>query len=661
MVEITFLDGSKKNFKNFPTGFDIASSISKDLAKKSVAIKIDEKIFDLSFEIKKNSKIEILTTKSFESLSILRHTTAHIFAQSVLRLFKDAKIIIGPSVEDGFFYDVDCDKIFEETFPKIENEMRKIIKEDLEIKKIFKTKSEALKFFSNNSYKQEIIKSIFEKKLNEYENLEGNICENEKLSFYTQGEFCDLCSGPHLPRTSFVGAFKLEKISKVYFRGDKNNKQITRIYGTAFFKKKDLDDFLELKEEAKKRDHKVLAKKMKLYTLSELVGAGLPLFAPNGTILREEIINFLWGLHKNKNYKKVVTPHIGKIELYKKSGHYEHYKENFKVLSKDGEEFMLKPMNCPHHMQIFSDNFFSYKDMPIKYFEPAVVYRDELSGTLTGLTRVRSITQDDGHLFCRKLQIEKEIKEIILIVKNFYKTFNMLEDYFVSLSVRDSKNSKNYLGSNEIWESAESSLKKIAKGENLNYKIVEGEAAFYGPKIDFMFKDSLNRFHQLATIQLDFNLAQKFDLSFVNEKGEKETPIVIHRAISGSLERFLGVLIEHFAGKFPLWLAPTQIVVINVSQSHINYCEKISKDFEDENFRVERLFENESVGKKILYSQTSLKPNYIVVIGDENIKDKNLSIRTRKFENNKNEKIILSLEEFKKRLKKERDEKEIYE
>ena len=421
-----------------------------------------------------------------------------------------------------------------------------------------------------------------------------------------------------------------------------------------------MDEYFEMLEEAKKRDHRVLGSKMKLFTISEMVGAGLPLFGPKGTVLRKEIEDFLWSLHKKRGYTRVWTPHIAKSELYKQSGHYEHYKENFKATGKDKEEFMLKPMNCPHHMQIFADNYFSYKDMPIRYFEPATVYRDELSGTLSGLTRVRAVTQDDGHLFCRKDQIKKEVEVIVEIIKEFYEVMGMAEDYWVSLSVRDKGNKKDYVGSDDVWDIAESVLEEIAKELGVDYKKVEGEAAFYGPKLDFMFKDAIGREHQLSTVQLDFNLPDKFELFYIDEDAKKQRPIVIHRAIAGSLERSIGVLIEHFAGKFPLWLSPTQIKIINVADRHVKYCEGIKSEFEKLDFRVSSGYENEGVSKKIAMSRDEEKPNYTLIIGDKDEKDKTISVRTRKFESGRNEEFTTTLKEFIKRIMKEREKKEIY-
>ncbi len=659
MIEITLPDGSIREFEKETNGLEIAKSISQGLLKSAVAIKINGELSDLTQVITKGSKVEVITPKSEESVEILRHTTAHVFAQAVLRLFPEAKITIGPSIDNGFYYDVDYDDLTEDKLEAIEKEMQKIIYEDLEITVNYKSLDEAKKHFYNNQYKQEIIDSIASGSLSDEEKKEGSI-RSGKFKFYKQGEFEDICTGPHLPRTGLVKAFKLEKITRAYWRADSKNKQLFRVYGTAFWKKSQMDEYFEMLEEAKKRDHRILGSRMKLFTISEMVGAGLPLFGPKGTVLRKEIEDFLWSLHKKRGYTRVWTPHIAKSELYKQSGHYEHYKENFKAMGKDKEEFMLKPMNCPHHMQIFADNYFSYKDMPVRYFEPATVYRDELSGTLSGLTRVRAVTQDDGHLFCRKDQIKKEVEVIVEIIKEFYEVMGMAEDYWVSLSVRDKGNKKDYVGSDDVWDIAESVLEEIAKELGVDYKKVEGEAAFYGPKLDFMFKDAIGREHQLSTIQLDFNLPDKFELFYIDEDAKKQRPIVIHRAIAGSLERSIGVLIEHFAGKFPLWLSPTQIKIINVADRHVKYCEKIKSELEKLDFRVSSGYENEGVSKKIAMSRDEEKPNYTLIIGDKDEKNKTISVRTRKFENGKNEEFTTTLKEFIQRITEEREKKEIY-
>jgi len=546
----------------------------------------------------------------------LRHSAEHILTLAMLRLFPNQFLpAMGPATDDGFYFDFDPIgdfKINEEDFSKIETEMAKIVKENLPIIRQEISLDEAKKLFVNNPYKMEWLESITNR--------------NEIITTYTIGEFVDLCAGPHVRYTSKVKAFKLLSIAGAYWHGDEKNKMLTRVYGTAFENKEDLTEHLNLIEEAKKRDHRILGQKLKLFTLSKLVGAGLPLLQPHGMVIRKELEIYLWDLHKNKGYSQVWTPHLAKEDLYVTSGHAEKFGDNlFRVQGKE-EKFYLKPMNCPHHMQIFADNQFSYRDMPIRYFEPATVYRDEKTGELSGLTRVRSITQDDGHLFCRVSQLEQEISTIVSIIKEFFTTFGMMEDYWVRLSVRG-PNGK-YMGSDEIWEKAESALKTISEKNNLPYRIGIDEAAFYGPKLDFMFKDALKREWQLSTIQCDFNLPERFDLSFVNENGEKERPVVIHRAISGSLERFMGILIEQFAGAFPLWISPVQVKVIPITDGQLEYAQKIEQTLRDNNIRIELDDKSETMQNKIR-NATGEKVPYMIIVGGREEENKTISVRQR--------------------------------
>jgi len=538
----------------------------------------------------------------------------------VLTLYPDTKPTIGPATDTGFYYDFEFKTpIKEEDLKKIEKEMKKILPHWHEFTGVEVSYTEAKERFADNPYKLELIEDI---------NAKG-----EKITFYTSGEgefaFTDLCRGGHIHDMSKVpfDSFKLEKIAGAYWRGDENNTMLTRIYGLAFPTKEDLEKYEWQIEEAKKRDHRIIGKEMKLFTLSQLVGSGLPLMQPNGMIIRKEIEDYLWSLHATKGYSRVWTPHLAKEDLYQTSGHASKFgDELFRVKGGD-EDFFMKPMNCPHHMQIFADNQFSYRDMPVRYFEPATVYRYEKAGQLAGLTRVRAITQDDGHLFCRVSQIGDEVSTIVSIIKEFYTTMNMMEGYWVRLSIRDEDKSK-YLGTDDVWEKAETALKDAAEKNNLNYKIGIGEAAFYGPKLDFMFKDAIGREWQLATIQCDFNLPERFDLEFTNEKGEKERPVVIHRAISGSLERFMGVMIEHFAGNFPLWLSPVQVKVVPVRDTHNDYARKVHEllvaggvrsDFDDRDLNL---------GKKVREAKNEKIP-YWVVLGDKEIENQNVTVEHR--------------------------------
>ena len=570
-------------------------------------------------------------------IEAIRHSLAHLLAMSVLEIDPKAKLGTGPATETGFFYDFAFseDRILSENdFKTLEKIMRKCINRRLDFIREELPENEAKIVFKDQPYKLELIEEIMKR--------------GEIISIYRSGEFVDLCEGPHVgnAREISADAFKLIRIAGAYWKSDESRDQLTRITGIAFEDKASLEKYEWQQEEAKKRDHRKLGKEFKIFTISDLVGPGLPLLQPNGMIIRQEIENYLWSLHRTKGYSRVWTPHIAKEILYTTSGHAEKFgDELFRVQGKE-EKFFLKPMNCPHHMQIFADNDWSYRDMPVRYFEPATVYRDEKSGQLAGLTRVRSITQDDGHLFCRASQIGEEVSVITSIIKEFYTTFGMIDGYWVRLSVRG-KDGK-YLGSDDIWTAAENALEMSAKENSLPYTRIEGEAAFYGPKLDFMFKDALDREWQLATIQCDFNLPERFDLSFVNEKGEKERPVVIHRAISGSLERFMGIMIEHCAGAFPLWLSPVQIAILPIGEAHGAYAKELADALRHEDFRVE-IKSDESLGKRIRETKLGKIP-YTFVIGDQEIETKTVSVESR----DQGKLGMLSIEEILNRLTEER-------
>jgi threonyl-tRNA synthetase len=554
-----------------------------------------------------------------QKLSNMRHTLAHLLAAAVGKIYKfdKIKLTLGPSIENGFYYDIDFgdEKVSDTDLKKIEDTMRKELPKWTEFTHKEINKEEAVKFFKNE-YKVELINEIAER--------------GEKITTYTCGGFTDLCRGGHLEHPAKEidpESFKLDRVAGAYWRGDEKNKMLTRIYGLAFETKTELDAYILQQEEARKRDHRKLGKELKLFTISDLVGAGLPLLQPRGMIIRKEIEDYLWELHKNKGYDRVWTPHIAKQNLYETSGHAAKFgNELFRVKGGD-EEFFMKPMNCPHHMQIFADNQFSYRDMPVRYFEPATVYRYEKAGQLSGLTRVRAITQDDGHLFCRVSKIGQEVSTIVGIIKSFYSTMNMMDGYWVRLSVRGDDMSK-YLGSDEVWNKAESALETAAKENKLNYKIGRDEAAFYGPKLDFMFKDAIGREWQLATIQCDFNLPERFSLKFTNEKGEEERPVVIHRAISGSLERFMGVMIEHYAGNFPLWLSPVQVKVIPVRTNHNEYAKKVFELLKENNIRAEFDDAEANLGGKVREAKNNKIP-YWLVIGDKEIEADKITLESR--------------------------------
>ncbi len=546
-----------------------------------------------------------------------RHSLAHLLAAAVKEFYPDAKATIGPAVDNGFYYDFDFSTpIIEADLVRFEKKMKEILLswKSFEGKEV--SVQEAKDYWKDNEYKLELIDELAEK--------------GEKITFYKSGDFTDLCRGGHVENPSKEidsDSFKLERLAGAYWRGDEKNKMLTRIYGLAFDSKEELEKYQWMQEEAKKRDHRIIGKDMKLFSVSELIGSGLPLMHPKGMIIRKEIEDYLWELHKNKGYDRVWTPHIAKEALYETSGHASKFgDELFRVSGKE-EKFFMKPMNCPHHMQIFADNQFSYRDMPVRYFEPATIYRDEKKGQLSGLTRVRAITQDDGHLFCRMSQIKEESTTIVEIIKQFYTTMGMFEGYWVRLSTRGNDKSQ-YIGTDENWTAAEKILEDVAIQNSLNYKLGPGEAAFYGPKLDFMFKDAIGREWQLATIQCDFNLPERFNLEFTNEKGEKERPVVIHRAISGSLERFMGVMIEHYAGMFPTWLSPVQVKVLPIGERQNEYAKKVFDKLLEEGIRVEIDSSNESLGKKIRDAKLQ-KVSYLLVIGDKEMESKEVTVESR--------------------------------
>ncbi len=562
-----------------------------------------------------------------EQLAHKRHSLAHLLAAAILKFHPDAQPTLGPAIDNGFYYDFEFKTpISDKDLPKIEKEMRKILKTWNMFEGEEVSAEKAREIYKDNPYKLELINEI-----------EG---KGEKITLYHSGpkssqlkaesSFTDLCRGGHVenPAQEIAdNSFKLSHTAGAYWRGDEKNTMLTRIYGLAFDTKEELEKYIWTQEEAKKRDHKRLGKELKLFTTSPLVGAGLPLIQPKGMVIRKAIEDYLWDLHKNKDYSRVWTPHIAKEDLYVTSGHAAKFGDEIFRVQGGEEKFFLKPMNCPHHMQIFADNQFSYRDMPVRYFEPATVYRDEKSGQLGGLTRVRSITQDDGHLFCRVSQIQEEVSTIVGIIREFYTTFGLMEDYWVRLSIRGEDKSQ-YLGGDDVWQQAEKALEEAAKSNNLNYKPGIGEAAFYGPKLDFMFKDAIGREWQLATIQCDFNLPERFDLYFINEKSEKERPVVIHRAISGSLERFMGLLIEHYAGAFPLWLSPVQIKILPITEAHHAFAKEVYEKLKSMDIRAELDDSHNGLGKKVRNTKIEKVP-YWLVVGDKEVEAKQVNLESR--------------------------------
>lgn len=582
--------------------------------------------------------------ETLERIELLRHSSAHILAAAVLEMFPEVKFGTGPATEEGFYYDFELPRtLIPEDLEILEEKMRTIIKEKHPFEKRDISINEAKKHFTklNQTYKLELI--------NDLKN-EGEAT----VSIYKSGHFTDLCKGPHLDSTAQINhqAFKLTKISGAYWRADENNVQMQRIYGVVFSDKKELKQYLFQQEEAKKRDHRKIGKELDLFTFSDLIGPGLPLFTPKGTAVRKAIMNNISSLQKKLGWEKVTTPHITKKELYEKSGHWEKFgDELFKVTGKNNAEFVMKPMNCPHHTQIFASSPKSYRDLPIRYAENGIVYRDEQAGELMGLSRVRHITQDDGHAFCTPSQVKTEIKNIISIIKDFYSNLDMLKEgnYWVSLSVHDPKNPEKYMINEDgLFLKAEKILEEIAIEEKFPFKKMEGEAAFYGPKLDFMFKDALGREQQLGTVQLDFSMPKRFGLEYTDEKGEKQTPIMIHRAIAGSLERFMAVMIEHTAGKFPTWMAPVQVTIIPVSEKFNAYAESLKNKFNENNIRVELNTKDESLGKRIHQTEKEKVP-YILVIGEKEVTEKTVTVRVRDVR----EQQTLNADEFIKRIVKE--------
>jgi threonyl-tRNA synthetase len=574
------------------------------------------------------------------SLETIRHSSAHLMAAAIQKLHPKAKFGVGPTVEDGFYYDIELDEQITTTdLKKIEKEMKNLQKQKLEYKKEEMKIDDAIDLFKKlkQPYKVELLQDIKKHGTTSAQEIYGDDETTQipkfpnskiptKVSIYTTGDFTDLCRGPHVESTKDIKAFKLTKLAGAYWRGDEKNTMMTRIYGTAFEDKQSLADYLHMMEEALKRDHKILGPKLDLFVFSDLVGPGLPLWTPKGTVLREVLDNFVWDLRKEKGYEKVEIPHIAKKDLYQKSGHWDKFQDDlFRIKTREGHEFVIKPMNCPHHTQIFNRHPHSYRELPQRYCNSTMVYRDEQSGELAGLSRVRSITQDDSHVFCTKDQIKDEVLSIWDIVDEFYGAFGF--ELQPRLSLSDPKNMGAYLGDPKDWKLSEKTLREIAKKRGAKAIEEIGEAAFYGPKLDFIAKDSIGRQWQVATIQLDFNQPERFDLNYTNQKGKSEPVVIIHCAVMGSLERFISILIEHTEGNFPAWLAPVQVALLPVStEKHLNYSQKLAEEFRESGVRVWVDDSDESVGKKIRTSEQQKIP-YILVIGDKEMKGNRLAVR----------------------------------
>ncbi len=619
-IKITFPDGNVKEYDEGITSLEIAESISPRLANEVLAASVNGEVWDLTRPINSDVSIVLHKWDDPEAKHTFWHSSAHLMAEALESLYPGIKFGIGPSIENGFYYDVepkDGITITEGDLPKIEDKMSELAGRKEHYERIEVPKSDALKYFEKkgDEYKLELIDGL----------------EDGKITFYTQGDFTDLCRGPHLPDTSPIKAIKLLSIAGAYWRGDEHNKQLTRIYGITFPKKKMLDDYLVMLEEAKKRDHRKIGKDLELFTFSSKVGQGLPLWLPKGTLLRTRLEEFLKSVQVKYGYEQVITPHIGQKELYVTSGHYEKYgKDSFQPIHTpvEGEEFLLKPMNCPHHCEIYKSKPRSYRDLPLRYAEFGTVYRYEQSGELHGLTRVRGFTQDDAHIFCRPDQLKEEFIKVIDIILLIFKALDFKE-FTTQISLRDPEDKSKYIGSDENWEKAEKAIIDATEEKGINTKIELGEAAFYGPKLDFMVKDALGRKWQLGTIQVDYNLPERFELEYVGSDNQKHRPIMIHRAPFGSMERFVAVLIEHTAGEFPLWLSPRQVVVIPVSEKFNNYAQKIYNDLKENNILVELDTRNEKIGYKIRDWETHKVP-YMIIAGEKEESAGNISVRKHK-------------------------------
>lgn len=616
-IQITFPDGSRRSFPAGATGMQIAESISAGLARNALAVKVDDTVMDLSRPISSDAAVSILTWNDADGKKTYWHSSAHLMAEALEELFPGVKFGIGPPIENGFYYDVDLGdrKLQQEDLERIESRMAELAKTDAPYVRRDVSKAEALKYFTEkgDEYKLELIDDL----------------EDGSITFYEQGNFVDLCRGPHIPTTKAIKNPKLLNIAGAYWRGDESRPQMTRIYGITFPKKSELDDYLEKLELARQRDHRRLGRELELFTMSTKVGPGLPLWLPKGAMLRETLVNFLKRKQLERGYLPVVTPHIGKLELFKTSGHYPYYSDSqFPPMFEDEAEqqgYLLKPMNCPHHIQVYDDRPRSYRELPVRLAEFGTVYRFEQSGELGGLTRVRGFTVDDAHIFCTPDQVKSEFINAIELILEVLGALGFA-DYRAQVSLRDPNNKEKYVGADELWDSAEDAIRAAAREAGLVATEEEGEAAFYGPKIDFMIRDALGREWQTGTVQLDYNLPERFDLSYVGEDNQKHRPVMIHRAPFGSLERFIGVLIEHTGGNFPLWLAPVQVTVLPIGQDFNEYAWSVAKELKARGIRVEVDDRSEKVGYKIRAAEIQKVP-FMLVTGQKEADSGTVAVR----------------------------------
>ena len=609
MIKLTMPDGSIREAEAGISALELVKSISNSLAKKVLAVSIDDKTMDLTTVLDRDCRVQFLTFEDEGGRHALRHTASHILAQAIKRLYKDenVQLAIGPAIENGFYYDIDMEKrLTEDDLKDIEKEMNKIVKENLKLERKLLSRQEALDMFgaAGENYKVELI---------------NDLPEDAEISLYTQGEFTDLCAGPHVVSTGKVKALKLQSVAGAYWRGSEKNKMLQRVYGTAFEKKDELDAYLKMLEEAAKRDHRKLGKELDLFSIHE-EGPGFPFFHPNGMVIRNELINYWREVHRRYGYQEIRTPMILNRQLWEQSGHWAHYKENMYFTEIDGEDYAIKPMNCPGGMLVYKTQQHSYRDLPLRAGELGLVHRHELSGALHGLFRVRNFTQDDAHIFMTPEQIEGEIQNVINLFDEVYSTFGL--KYHAELSTRP----EDSMGSDEMWELATNGLRNALEHRGLEYIVNEGDGAFYGPKIDFHLKDSIGRTWQCGTIQLDMQLPEKFDLTYVGEDGQKHRPVMIHRVVYGSIERFIGILIENYAGAFPTWLAPVQVKILPITDRHMDYAFELKKKMFDLGLRVEVDDRNEKVGYKMREAQVKKIP-YMLVVGDQEMENGTVNMR----------------------------------
>ncbi|WP_458188292.1 threonine--tRNA ligase [Haladaptatus sp. NG-WS-4] len=606
-IVVTLPDGSELTVAEGATVEDVAYEIGPGLGRDTVAGVVDGDLVDKATPLTEDRELVIVTDQSDEYLDVLRHSASHVFAQALQRRHPEAKLAIGPWTDEGFYYDISGVELDSDDLAEIEDEAHAIIEEDLDIERVEKSREEAFELYEDNPYKQDV--------------LDTEAAGEDPISFYEQGEFVDLCKGPHVESTGEIGGFTILETSAAYWRGDEKNESLTRVYGTAFPTEDELDQYLERREQAEERDHRKLGRELDLFSIDETTGPGLPLYHPNGKTILRELSDFAGELNRDAGYDEVETPHLFRTELWKKSGHYDNYVDDMFLLEVNDEEYGLKPMNCPGHATIFDQDTWSYRDLPVRYFENGKVYRKEQRGELSGLSRVWSFTIDDGHLFVRPDQIEAEIRQVMDLIFEVIETFDL--DVEVALATRPEKS----VGSDELWEQAESQLRAVLESSSMDYSIEAGDGAFYGPKIDFGFEDALGRVWDGPTVQLDFNMPERFDLEYVTEENERERPVMIHRALYGSYERFFMVLIEHFDGKFPFWLSPEQVRILPVSDDNLGYAYRVANELDD--FRVEVEDRSWTVGRKIQQAHDDRVP-YMIIVGDQEEADGTISVRDRK-------------------------------